>query len=473
MLERLSHRGPDRKDFFEDDRLVVASRRPRGPENRTVRAIEERDGVAVASDSYIFNSDLLKEAFLEDSKEGASDAELLLEMYSAVGREMFNYIDGAFAVAISDRGRLVLARDRYGLKPLYTSGDVREGTFSSEMKSQLVVDDDFSPFPPGRVFVAGKGCSRIRPRRLPVGKGSPSEGTPGRLHRLVVDGVQSSSWEGRGLNVLLSGGIDSSAVAAAASEVTENLSSVCVGTERSEDLGMAKKVAERIGSDHRERVYDIDDMLDSLEDVIYAAESFDFPLVRSCIPNYMATHMFKDRHRVTLCGEGGDEIFAGYDYMRDIGGEEALRRERRMLLRTGWMTGFQRVDRMTASASLDGRMPLMCGEVVRLGLSLDRRELIGPGIWQSKLALRKAFQRDLPKEVVWRRKQRFSDGAGSIQALASVADGMISDKEFEKERKALPKGRVRTKEELLYYRHFAEKFPSDSAASAVGFTPRP
>jgi asparagine synthase (glutamine-hydrolysing) len=473
MMERISHRGPDRKDVLEDDGLALAARRPRPSPGDSSRAVVEDDGVAVASDCYLFNSELLKELFLEDSYEDASEADLLIGMYKAIGTKMFGYLDGAFAIAISDSGRLVLARDRYGLKPMYISGGVREGTFSSEIKSQMVAGDEFVPFPPAKVLVAGKGFSPIWPQRLPASKRASGAEKPRKLHGLVVDSVRSCCAEGQGLNVLLSGGIDSSVVAAAASEVADEVHTVCVGTDRSVDLGMARKVAARIGSEHKERVYCTDEMLDLLGDVVYAAESFDFPLVRSCIPNFMATHMFDDRHLVTLCGEGGDEVFAGYDYMRDIRGDEALTRERRKLLRTGWMTGFQRVDRMTASASLDGRMPLMSRGVVDFGLSLGRRELVGPGIEQSKLMLRKAFEGSLPKEVVWRRKQRFSDGAGSIQALVSIADDMVSDAEFEKERKALPRGRIRTKEELLYYRMFIEQFPCKSAVAAVGFTSRP
>ncbi|MBN1677473.1 MAG: 7-cyano-7-deazaguanine synthase [Candidatus Thermoplasmatota archaeon] len=471
MLERISHRGPDRKDLLEDDRLVITARRARPSRKGTARAIVEDDGVAVASDCYLFNSELLKELFLEDSDEDAGDADLLISMYEAIGTKMFGYLDGAFAIAISDNGRLVLARDRYGLKPIYISGGSREGTFSSEIKSQMVAGDEFVPFPPGKVLVAGKGFSPIWPRRSPVRR-TRAEPKSNALRELVLRSVRSCSREGQGLNVLLSGGIDSSVIAAAATEAADEVQTVCVGTEQSEDLRMARKVAERIGSSHKERVYGIDGMLDVLEDVVYAAESFDYPLIRSCIPNYMATHLFSDIRLVTLCGEGGDEIFAGYDYMRTIKGDDDLRRERRKLLRTGWMTGFQRVDRMTASASLDGRMPLMSRDVIEFGLSLKPPELVGPGPERNKLLLRKAFEDSLPAAVAWRRKQRFSDGAGSIQSLVSVADEMISDAEFEKERGALPRGRIRTKEELLYYRHFIEKFPSESAVAAVGFSPR-
>ena len=247
-----------------------------------------------------------------------------------------------------------------------------------------------------------------------------------------------------------------------------------MGSEGGEDMAMARAVADELGTEHTEVLYDVDRMLRTLDDAVYAAETFDYPLVRSCIPNFIATHSFGDRARVTLCGEGGDEVFAGYDYMRDIRGDARLRAERLRLLRGGSMTGFQRVDRMTASASLDGRMPLMAGPVVDLGLSAGRRWLLGPRREQSKMLLREAFADLLPREVMGRRKQRFSDGAGSMHALVEYAEKTISDAEFERETAALPRGRVRTKEELLYFRSFAERFgSSESVLRAVGFTPRP
>jgi asparagine synthase (glutamine-hydrolysing) len=323
------------------------------------------------------------------------------------------------------------------------------------------------------VLVNSRGFLPIRPRSAFSLRYAKGRGHTDSLRNALVEASEGALQDGDGFNILLSGGIDSSAVAAAAAQVTDDIKTVCVGFDGGEDAGMARKVSETLGTDHRERPYEVDEMLGILDDVIHAAESFDMPLVRSCIPNYMATHAFDDRSRVTLCGEGGDEVFAGYDYMRDIRGEERLRQERRDLLRGGHLTGFKRVDRMTSSASLDGRMPIMSRSVVELGLGMGRRSILGPRANESKLVLRKAFSDVLPDEVVWRRKQRFSDGAGSITALAEVAEGMISDGEFERERRRLPRDRIRTKEELLYYRAFRRHFDSDSAVKAVGFTPRP
>ena len=471
-MMRIKHRGPDDRRIREDHMSVLGARATRLGEEK-VKAIAEADGVALASDSYIFNKDILRKAFVPDWEGDLSDAELLLRMYRDQGTDAFGYIDGAFSVAVVDGRKTVLARDRYGLKPLYLSGGSRKGVYSSEMKSQMLAGQEFAPFPPGKCMVRGDGFSTIHPKKSLDGRSARGRSGVQALRKSLTDSTEQAAEGTEGFNILLSGGIDSSAIAAAASLVTDELDTVCVGFEGGTDAGMARKVSDRLGTNHREVRYEVDEMLDVLDDVVYAAESFDYPLIRSCIPNYMATHSFDDRKKVLLCGEGGDEVFAGYDYMREIRTDQKLRMERRHLLKNGHLTGFQRVDRMTSSASLDGRMPIMSRKVVDLGLSMSKRSIMGPRVNQTKLALRRAFADLLPREVMNRRKQRFSDGAGSIEALVDVTDKLVSDEEFERERKALPRNRIRTKEELLYFRAFRKRFDSESAFRAVGFTPRP
>lgn len=473
MLDKIAHRGPDASRILVDDKLVLGARKLRARGEKRPRPVAEHDGVAVASDSCLFNRDMLHERFIGPVEGPYTDQELLLQMYGQLGTQMFGYLDGGFAIAVADGNKTVLARDRYGLKPLYVSGGLRKGSYSSEIKSQLLADDQFVPFPPGKYMVRGKGYYPIRPKG--VGRApKPARSKAETLRRRIVEAVEACSADGASFNILLSGGIDSSVVASAASLVTDDIKSVCVGTEGGVDLEMARAVSEQLGTDHEELVYDVDRMLEVLDEVTYAAESFDYPIIRSCIPNYMATRMFADRTRPTLCGEGGDEIFAGYDYMRDIRGDDKLRQERMKLLRSGHTTGFQRVDRMTASASLDGRMPLMARPVIDLGLGLGRRWLLGARLEQSKMILRESFADMLPKCVMERKKQRFSDGAGSIHALVEISEEIITDAEFERARRRLPRNRVRTKEEYLYFRSFKKHFgESESVLKAVGFTPRP
>jgi len=473
MLAKLEHRGPDASAVYADDALVLGARRSRRSPAEKTTAIAQEDGVAVACDSYIFNKELLRKTIAPSCDENVSDAQLVLKMYRTIGTPVFRYIDGAYAIVIVDCGKTIVARDTYGLKPLYFSGDMRRGVYSSEIKSQQLAEERFNPFPPGKTLVSGEGFKRIVRHEIPWAKDPNPKRPADKVRQLIMQSVLGCVDNSSGFNVLLSGGIDSSVIAAAAAQTALSIQSVCVGTEDSEDIKMARLVADYLGTRHKERVYDVEDMLKVLGDAIYYGETFDYPLVRSCIPNYMATHVFSDRNRITLCGEGGDEVFAGYDFFLGIKKDEALRSERAALLRDGHMTGFQRVDRMTASASLDGRMPMMSNQVVDYGLQLDRKALLGSKVEKSKLVLRKAFADLLPRQVTWRRKRRFGEGAGSINSLVGYSEKLISDKEFERERKLLPRNKIRTKEELLYHRIFQRHFPSESALAAVGFTPCP
>jgi len=472
MLDKLAHRGREILDVHADDHAVLGARCSSFQFGSSPHAIAVGHGLAVASDSYIFNREFLRKTICPSTPADASDAELLLDAYRTVGARVFGYMDGAYATVVLDRKKILIARDPYGLKPMYISTDANAGAFSSEMKSQMVSGTPFVPFPPGRMFVLGEGYRTIQRRKVPWAEPSLPEDPPKRVKEMIIARTLDCLGPTRAFNILLSGGLDSSAVAVAASQVTDEIHSVCVGVEGGMDLKMARMVAEALGTDHKELVYDVEDMLKVLDDVVYCSETFDYPLVRSCIPNLIATRAFADRRHVTLCGEGGDEVFAGYESLPSIKSDQALRAEKMKLLKAGHLTGFQRVDRMTAAASLDGRMPLMSNRIVEYGLSLGRRHLLGSRPERNKLVLRKAFQELLPKEVVWRRKQRFSDGAGSINSLVKVAERAIPDAEFERERKSLPGERIRTKEELMYYRVFRKFFPTKSASDAVGFTPQ-
>jgi asparagine synthase (glutamine-hydrolysing) len=467
MLGKLYHRGPASVSVYADDNAVLGARCARNHRGSPIAAAE---GVAVASDSYLFNKDFLRRTIVPGADPLISDAELFLRMYKAIGTRMFSYVDGAFVVAIVDGRRTVLARDHYGLKPLYISSGGRVKGYSSEKKSQMELGSAFRPFAPGTVLVSDEGTQKIVRQEIPWANGPLPKKAEDRLLRLIRRSVEDCAVESDGFNVLLSGGIDSSAIASVAADVVEHVHTACVGMPESEDLVMARKVADHLGTDHKERVFDLKDMLKILDEVIYHAESYDYPLIRSCIPNFMAARLFGDKNLVTLCGEGGDEVFAGYDNLVVISDDDLMRKRRNELLVSGHLTGFQRVDRMTSSSCLDGRMPIMSNEIVSFGMELGVNDLLGPKRTRSKYLLRKAFANRLPKEIVWRRKRKFSDGAGSMTVLATEAQKLVSDQEYATRKRLIGGGKVRTKEEMLYFEIFRRHFPSRSAMSSVGFT---
>jgi asparagine synthase (glutamine-hydrolysing) len=272
------------------------------------------------------------------------------------------------------------------------------------------------------------------------------------------------------VGVFLSGGLDSSLVAAIAAKVLaergERLQTFAVGTESSPDLAAARRVAEFIGSDHHETTYNAEDALEALPDVVRCIESFDPGLVRSAVPNYMLARFTAEHVKVVLTGEGADELFAGYDYLREIKDADELHDELVRTVRSLHNLNLQRCDRVTMAHGLEARVPFLDREVINWALRLPPKEKLSNGDSPEKRLLREAFDGWLPHDLLWRDKAEFGDGSGARDVLSEVTEAAISDDEFEAERGAVTPP-LRTKEELAYYRIFREHLQGVRAEVAI------
>jgi asparagine synthase (glutamine-hydrolysing) len=272
------------------------------------------------------------------------------------------------------------------------------------------------------------------------------------------------------VGVSLSGGLDSSIVASLARETKETLDTFVVGTSQSEDIGASQQVADHLGTRHHRYTYTFDEMLKALPDVIYHLESFDAPLVRSAIPNYFLARLASDHVKVMLTGEGADELFAGYEYLKPITDPETLNDELRVITARLHNTNLQRTDRMTMAHGLEGRVPFLDTQMIEMAFDLPAHWKLQAPDWPEKELLRRAFADMLPEMIVRRPKQKFSDGAGSIDLLAQHAEETIADTEFARERELTEQVILRSKEELLYYRIFQDVFGDELSPDIVGTT---
>jgi len=184
-------------------------------------------------------------------------------------------------------------------------------------------------------------------------------------------------------------------------------------------------------------------------------ESFDFALVRSAIPNFFVSRLARGIAKVILTGEGADEVFSGYDYLKQIPPEQ-LHQELWRITSGLHNLNLQRTDRMTMAHSIEGRVPFLDTGFLNLASGVPLELKLGPERTE-KWILRAGFKDTLPPAVVWRKKEKFSQGAGSMLYLKSYAEKQITDRELEKEREGKPW--VRSKEELLYFRIFSEFYP--------------
>lgn len=224
------------------------------------------------------------------------------------------------------------------------------------------------------------------------------------------------------------------------------------------DIEYAKTVADYTGSTHHEVIISEEDLPKVLSEVILALESFDALLVRSTIMNYLVSKVAKDYVDTVFSGEGGDELFAGYDYIKELP-VESIPAELIDITNRLHNTALQRVDRSSSVNGLTAHVPFLDGEVVDYAMSIPPQLKLLQGEFPiEKWILRKSMEGDLPEPVLWRKKAKFWEGAGVEEILSDYADKQISDNDFKTQRVIGQDLKLNTKEELLYYCYFEEYF---------------
>ena len=225
------------------------------------------------------------------------------------------------------------------------------------------------------------------------------------------------------LGAFLSGGLDSSIIAALARLHLDVLHTFAVGLEGSADLLAARRVADHLGTIHHEYRICQDEVRRDLPEMLFHLESFDRDLVRSAVPCWYVSRLASDEVKVVLTGEGADELFAGYTYYRGYDDPDALQQELRRSILRMHNINLQRVDRMTMAHGLEGRVPFLDTLMIELAMAIPAElKLQGVGKRRvEKWILRKAFEDLLPEDIVWRDKAQFDEGSGLADLLAAEA----------------------------------------------------
>lgn len=459
MLRLQRHRGPDGQALrpvgqgeavLGHCRLAIID--PEGGQ----QPLETRDGSwSLVANGMIYNDAELRGEISSPDYRTGSDSESILHLIARDGPKAVSRLDGMFAFVLANNERLIAARDPVGIKPLYYGEKNGTLAFASEAKALAGYCDSIKEFPAGAVFDSATGMHRHYeiPDSGPMAwkEADAVEALRETIGQAVVKRLRSDVPFG----AFLSGGLDSSIIAAIAAKHVDNFKTFAVGFEGSADLVAARRVARHIGSDHRELILKPDEAIEALPEILYHLESFDQDLVRSAVPCYFVSKLAADHVKVVLTGEGADELFAGYRYHRDIADPDALRDELRGSVARMHNINLQRVDRMSMAHGLEARVPFLDREVIALGLSLpvDMRLRREQGRVVEKWILRKAFEDLLPPEIVWRTKVQFDEGSGTAGFLAAALgveqDGATSSH---------PNGR--SAEEACYREILADQYDS-------------
>lgn len=403
----------------------------------------------------------------------------LVEGYKSNHSSIFNDIYGSYSGIIYDGKELIGFKDPIGAKPLYYSKTGDYFIISSELKALAPLETHIEPVDPGTTISSSgnKLTYYIKPKFTDDYQVTPKNVNylVSQLKTLIKTAISDNINEGEKISGLLSGGIDSTIITHVAKDLIQNLKVYTVGVEGSKDVFYAKKYAKKYGIEHEILKIDLNDLLDVLPDVIYSLETFDAALIRSSVPMFLIAQKVKelDNPEVLLTGEGGDELFGGYEYLTGLQSSQALNAELTELLKVEHKTGLQRVDRIPYYFSIEARAPLFDRRLVEFAYKIPSELKICRSNSEviKKWILRKAFENDIPDEFIWRKKQKFSNGAGSQFYLRDHFNSVILDEEFEEEKQITPNFTLRSKEELYYWRIFDKTFnPTHKTISNIGIT---
>ncbi|KAF9532253.1 asparagine synthase [Crepidotus variabilis] len=544
------HRGPDwsgcyvgRTSVLVHERLAIV-----GVDSGAQPLSSEDSKITLAVNGEIYNYLALRASVGSDVKfKTHSDCEVIIPLYRKLDKELCNQLDGMFSFVLLDESvtpsRIIAARDPIGITTLYQGwSSKRPGTvfFSSELKVLIDECDKILSFPPGYVYDS-KDDSTVRYYNPTWWNGDdegPNGTTPTNPPNLTVlretleAAVKKRLMSEVPYGVLLSGGLDSSLIAAIAARETEKVASAqyelrrkkyheamsgpsspstnslleeanlaswprlhsfSIGLENSPDLLAARKAAAYLGTAHHEYVFTVQEGLDALPEVIYHLETYDVTTVRASTPMYLLSRKIKAMGvKMVLSGEGSDEIFGGYLYFHAAPDPRSFHQECVRRVKNLHTADCLRANKSTMAWGLEARVPFLDKAFLEVAMNIDpEAKAFSKGADQKvdedgqeimeKYILRKAFdcapegKPYLPRSILWRQKEQFSDGVGYswIDGIKEHAEEVVSNEDFTKREKKWSFDLPDTKEAYLIRDIFDSLFPSEAAArTAVRWIPR-
>ena len=488
MAGKIRHRGPDWSGSYSDAHCILMHERLSivDVEHGAQPLYDTKTKRVLAVNGEIYNhKELEKKLSNSHDFQTNSDCEVLLYLYDEFGADFLNEIDGIFAFSLYDPNTkdYFVARDHIGIIPLYIGWDENGVTYvASEMKSIESYCEKLQEFPPGNYYKNGEFTQWYQPNwvnEIPTDAVSLP-----KLKKALEDSVHKQLMCDVPYGVLISGGLDSSVIAAIAAKYSKKrvesgdaeeawwprLHSFAIGLDGSPDLKAAKIVADAIGTVHHECKYTIQEGLDALRDVIYHLETYDVTTIRAATPMYLMARKIKSMGiKMVLSGEGADEVFGGYLYFHMAPNKEELHHETVRKLQKLSKYDCLRANKSMAAWGIEARVPFLGKEFLEYAMNIDPADKMCSDGKAEKYVLRKAFEGIIPDEVLWRQKEQFSDGVGYnwIDSLKANADEKVSDDNLANAKRKFPIQPPTTKEGYYYREIFDEMYPSNEAALTV------
>jgi len=420
----LDHRGPDDfnstkygRTYFEFSRLAING--GMGPS----QPLQFADLVMIAN-AEVYN-------YIElGGSPGESDCEVIPRLMAEHGLfRTCELISGDFALVISDGDNVWAARDRVGVRPLFWTRTTDSVAFASEAKALVQFGTKIEIFPPGHLYDSKLDALVCWAPNYWDGPKQDDDVFFVRKHirdlmRKAVDKRVHNTQ--RPVGFFLSGGLDSSIVAALGKEcLGGTIRTFAVGLKDSPDLLAAREMATHLGSDHTEVIFTVEEGLKVLSDVIWHLETFDTTTVRASVPMYILSKYIKENTdiRVVLSGEGSDELFGGDLYFHNAETVYDFLFETTRLVRDVHLFDVLRADRTTAAHGLELRVPFFDRDLIDYVMDGFDPELKMPKDGFEKHLLREVFGHLMPRSIAWRQKNGMSDAVGYSWVDALKATG--------------------------------------------------
>ena len=485
------HRGPDWSGVYQHAHAVLAHERLAIVDvtSGSQPLIDPENGTALAVNGEIYNHRVLRDKTPSYPYQTGSDCEVILALYREHGSDLVHHLDGMFGFVLFDplQNTWLIGRDSIGIIPLYF-GHGSDGTLlvASEMKALAELCDDVSEFPPGHIWSSDQPQPELYFKEpwMDFETAPKNAFVPSELNQHLTDAVKSHLMGDVPYGLLISGGLDSSVIAAIAQSFAENrvdedgeskawwprAHSFSIGLEGSPDLAAAQKVADFIGTVHHPLVFTIQEGLDALEDVIRSVETYDVTTIRASTPMYLMARQIKAMGiKMVLSGEGADELFGGYLYFHMAPNAKELHEEtvRKVLALSKF--DCSRANKSMMAWGIETRVPFLHKPFVNYAMSLDpESKMGGPGKIEKHI-IRESFDGIVPDEILWRQKEQFSDGVGYgwIDGLKDHSESKVTDEELARANTRFPINAPSTKEGYYYRTIFEKYYPSAACAATI------
>uniref|UniRef100_A0A6C0KTF0 asparagine synthase (glutamine-hydrolyzing) n=1 Tax=viral metagenome TaxID=1070528 RepID=A0A6C0KTF0_9ZZZZ len=441
-----------------------------------------------------------------------SDCEVIIHLYKKYGIDhTLQLLDGVFSFILCDNkiyntpSQIYIARDPYGVRPLYILRDCSNEKGISKSRifgfaSELKVLSEFTKFSkynfviehfePGTYSVYSQKFQVMSKWKFSYERKYHSTGfninpycsvniNKEIQHYLISAVKKRVIVTDRPVACLLSGGLDSSLITALVNQIhkqengpDKKLETYSIGLEGSEDLKYARLVSDYLGTNHTEILLTEQDFIDAIPEVIYTIESYDTTTVRASIGNYLLGKYISQNSdaKVIFNGDGSDELCGGYLYMHKAPNQLEFDYECRRLLNNIYAFDVLRSDKCISSHGLEPRTPFLDRSWVQFYLGIDPKLRFHPGEKQcEKYLLRNAFCKEnyldlegkslLPDEVIWRKKEAFSDGVSkTTRSLYQIIQEYIETQNRDYNNFEYYTHNTPSTDEQKYYRKLFEEY---------------